>query len=303
MHALAQVVDMMHQALRSYTTANPRTMRRGARSSSEGIEGNSAVGLLPPLNAVQREKPAFVASKRFSGRRAGYVFTKGPKGLGFYLDKRAAPASAPAKKLKASAQRGAVQATPVVSAAKKSQLAGKPAAATPAASKPAAGKPAESKGKKRTSPYDEDDDEMVGSVPERAASKGKAAREQEASAPHAAAKGGKAGGKAKKIASPYDDDDDLIGSLPGRLSKVRVPRSSCLLGFCAISRRSCRTVAPRSGNVCHWVVAWALLHSLLMWALECRGSSARQARDRRVAQMVSARRKPSLDACGRSCRR
>eukprot|EP01038_Epipyxis_sp_PR26KG_P004610 gene4610-6487_t len=36
----------------------------------------------------EEASPSFIAAKKFSGRKLGYIFTKGKEGLGYYLDKR-----------------------------------------------------------------------------------------------------------------------------------------------------------------------------------------------------------------------
>lgn len=71
-----------------------------AGAAAPAAEGNASA-------AQQQQQPAFVAASKFGGARPGYVFKKGPKGVGYYLDakERARAERQAAKQARQAAQR------------------------------------------------------------------------------------------------------------------------------------------------------------------------------------------------------
>ena len=85
------------EAAAAATPAGPKSFQdRLAKQKEAGVvEARSKAAEAAALKAVQ---PLFVASKKFAGARAGYVFQMGPQGLGYYVDRPPRPAGKPVQK-------------------------------------------------------------------------------------------------------------------------------------------------------------------------------------------------------------
>ena len=59
-------------------------------NSKQPVQGKQTHGKQPVQGKQQQGQPilAFIPSNEFKGERRGYKFTQGPKGLGYYLDKK-----------------------------------------------------------------------------------------------------------------------------------------------------------------------------------------------------------------------
>lgn len=97
------------------TTTQAQKRPHAATAPATSSQPSVSIGPLSAADActdrqpflAQQGPPAFVKAKAFSGAKAGYVFKKGSKGLGYYLEERAA--GLPAKKARQQRQAEALQ--------------------------------------------------------------------------------------------------------------------------------------------------------------------------------------------------